>query len=168
MSHRNQALEVVVTEKELLQIRVVQAEDLRPLRNDVLRPGLPYETTRFDGDDDSTTIHIAAYDKNNKVVGIGSLLKNAWSGAPDKSAYQLRGMAVAKSLQGTGAGKAVLDAVERKALDMNATLIWCNARKSASGFYAKSGWQIVSDEFDVPTIGPHFVMTKSLAFDDAR
>ena len=150
------------SEVQALQIRTATAEDIRPLRNDILRPGLPYDTTRFEGDDDTDTFHLAAYDNEGKIVGIGSLMKAPWTGAPSRAAYQLRGMAVAQSHQGTGAGKAVLEALELNAQSNGADLIWCNARNTASGFYAKSGWQIVSKEFDVPGIGPHLVMAKTL------
>jgi hypothetical protein len=97
-----------------LRIRFVQSEALRPLHNEILHPGLPYETTKFDGDDDPSTFHLVACDENDKVVAVGSLLKNAWSGAPERPPYQLRGMAVAHSHQGTGAGKIVLEALEQK------------------------------------------------------
>ena len=35
---------------------------------------------------------------------------------------------------------------------------WCNARVAAVPFYARMGWRVVSDLFDVPTVGPHRVM----------
>ena len=36
--------------------------------------------------------------------------------------------------------------------------LWCNARLHAVGFYERQGWKVEGDEFDVPDIGPHFVM----------
>ena len=36
--------------------------------------------------------------------------------------------------------------------------VWCNARKKAVPFYHNTGFEIVSAEFDVPGIGPHYVM----------
>jgi GNAT superfamily N-acetyltransferase len=72
-------------------------------------------------------------------------------------------MATASSHRGTGAGKLVLDALEQAARDRNAAIIWCKARSSAKGFYAKAGWQIASEEFEIASFGPHFVMKKVLA-----
>ncbi len=42
-------------------------------------------------------------------------------------------------------------------------LLWCNARVVALGFYTKLGLHTEGDEFDIPGIGPHYVMTRWLA-----
>ena len=39
-----------------------------------------------------------------------------------------------------------------------APLLWCNARIGAVPFYRRLGWRVVSDVFDVPTVGPHVRM----------
>ncbi len=39
-------------------------------------------------------------------------------------------------------------------------LVWCNARVVAVPFYAKQGWEIVSEVFDIPTVGPHRAMLR--------
>ena len=41
--------------------------------------------------------------------------------------------------------------------------LWCNARLPAVGFYRRGGFEVVSDEFDVPGIGPHVVMARAVA-----
>ena len=41
--------------------------------------------------------------------------------------------------------------------------LWCNARTPALNFYKKQGWMVVSEEFFIPTAGPHFRMTKLMA-----
>jgi len=38
-----------------------------------------------------------------------------------------------------------------------------NARVPAAGFYTKLGWTIASEQFEVPTAGPHYRMWKRLA-----
>jgi hypothetical protein len=40
--------------------------------------------------------------------------------------------------------------------------LWCNARSPATEFYRKHGWQIIGDEFVIPTAGPHYKMAKSV------
>ncbi|MDQ4090113.1 MAG: GNAT family N-acetyltransferase, partial [Actinomycetota bacterium] len=40
--------------------------------------------------------------------------------------------------------------------------LWCNARMAAVGFYRRAGFEVVSEEFDVPGIGAHVVMTKPM------
>jgi hypothetical protein len=32
---------------------------------------------------------------------------------------------------------------------------WCNARVVALAFYRAQGWIVISDEYDIPTAGPH-------------
>jgi GNAT superfamily N-acetyltransferase len=58
-----------------------------------------------------------------------------------------------------GIGRALLRlAVAELREHDGATLFWCNARVPAVPFYARMGWRVVSDVFDVPTAGPHRVM----------
>jgi GNAT superfamily N-acetyltransferase len=145
----------------------VTVDAIRPLRHSVLRPGLPFETTIFEGDDEPTAYHVAAF-KDDEIVGVGTMIKRPWTGkdseiAADKDAYQVRGMAVSDRCRGTGAGKLVLDALETEASALGVRTIWCNARASAAGFYQKAGWQIAGDMFEIPGVGPHFVMVKELS-----
>lgn len=149
-----------------LLIKQVEVDTIRPLRHSVLRPGLPFETTIFEGDDEPTACHVAAF-KNDEIVGVGTMIKRPWTGkdseiAADKDAYQVRGMAVSDRSRGTGAGKLVLDTLEAKSSELGVSVIWCNARASAAGFYQKAGWQIAGDMFEIPGVGPHFVMVKAL------
>jgi predicted GNAT family N-acyltransferase len=41
-------------------------------------------------------------------------------------------------------------------------MIWCNARLSAVRFYEKLGFETRGDEFDIPDVGPHVVMWRTL------
>ena len=75
---------------------------------------------------------------------------------PEGPAWQLRGMAVVPGLQGEGIGSSLLTAVHR---DVGEGL-WCNARERAVPFYQRHGWIIVSEPFDVGTIGPHRRMVR--------
>jgi hypothetical protein len=43
------------------------------------------------------------------------------------------------------------------------SLLWCNARTGALSFYEQFGWSISSDEFDIPTVGPHRRMLRTLS-----
>ncbi len=94
------------------------------------------------------------------VVACASMLLNQWL---DEPAWQLRGMATAPDSRGTGLGRAVVAFIES---DIRTTqsvrLLWCNARVPASRFYLKMGWQVVSEEFEIPTAGPHVRMVKRL------
>ncbi len=55
-------------------------------------------------------------------------------------------------------GTLVLEALLRHASTHGARRIWCNARTPARSFYERAGLNVVSEVFEVPGIGPHFVM----------
>lgn len=82
---------------------------------------------------------------------------------------QLRGMATHPSAQGHGYGRTLLQAIctptaLTEALDQRPTSghqvagIWCNARRSAVGFYESFGFVCRSSEFEIAGVGPHYVM----------
>jgi GNAT superfamily N-acetyltransferase len=150
---------LVSTHDEIL-IRETSVEAVRPLRHAVLRAGLPPEAAVFDGDDEASSHHVGAFAPTGALVGCASIIRRPWNGVP---AWQLRGMAVDDGLRGRGAGKLLLAKIEQIVLaESHSTLLWCNARTPAVGFYAAMEWQRVGVEFVIPTAGPHYRMFKPL------
>lgn len=148
------------------RIRAITAGETIAIRWPVLRPGFPRESAIFDGDDAPGTLHFGAYD-GGTLVGVASIYLVPCpvniAAQPDASpAWQLRGMATLPEVRGAGFGKALLDACVSAARENGAAILWCNARTSAADFYAKNGWQIVGEEFDIPTVGPHFRMWRAV------
>ena len=41
-------------------------------------------------------------------------------------------------------------------------VVGCNASASACAFYAREGFSVEGEEFELPQIGPHFLMKKLL------
>jgi GNAT superfamily N-acetyltransferase len=152
-----------------IEVRPITTAETLPLRMAILRPHRPIETAHFPGDDDPTTTHIGAYTAGN-IVAIASLFSAAlpercnYEGDSSRleSPWQLRGMAVSNEFQQRGYGKAMLDACVAQARSQGGTLIWCNARNSALGFYKKAGFVMCSEEFFIPDVGPHHVMLRFL------
>lgn len=131
-------------------------------RHAELRPGLPRASAEFAGDDEPATWHFGAFVAEHAGAGGGALACATFMARPHdgEDAYQLRGMATRADLARQGIGGALL----RHALAVlvargGARLFWCNARLAAVPFYARLGWTVVSGEFEVPSIGPHHVMT---------
>ena len=144
-------------------IRAISAAETIPVRWPVLRPGFARETAVFDGDDSPGTLHFGAFD-GEVLVGVASIYLAPFPARPDAApAMQLRGMATLPEVRGAGFGTALLDACVAAAREKGAKLIWCNARSGAAKFYAQNGWQIVGEEFDIPTVGPHFRMWRELS-----
>jgi predicted GNAT family N-acyltransferase len=138
------------------EIRRVAVERILPLRQEVLRSGMSIGSACFDGDAADGTLHLAAL-AGDQVVACASFMRNTFAGEP---AYQLRGMATHPAWRGLGLGRRLLSHGEALLRDDPIRLRWCNARSSAIGFYLRQGWVTVSEEFDIPTAGPHRRMTR--------
>jgi GNAT superfamily N-acetyltransferase len=153
---------VGVTFALMLVVRAVPAEDTRPLRQRLLRPGRPSSDSAYPGDDDPSTVHYAAYD-GGTVVGIASLYREDRPAARTPEAgWRLRGMASVPEARGRGVGRMLLQACVDHVAEAGGGELWCNARTPAAGFYAKSGFEVISEPFDIPGIGPHVVMRRSI------
>ncbi len=123
---------------------------------------MPVEEARFPGDELETTLHFGAFlDKQH--VGVASIYPAPVPEAPEiANSWQLRGMATVPEVRGKGAGRALLLACMDATRARGGKVLWCNARIGAVEFYKKHGLSVISDEFDIPTAGPHFRMSVGL------
>lgn len=139
-----------------MEIKECHISKVLPLRMSVLRPGRPIEEGMFPGDEDESTFHLGLYEED-ELVTVASFYKED---NPDLegTGYRLRSMATEPDSRGKGYGKEILKYGLDKLREEGINYLWCNARTTASGFYEKMGFDIISDEFDIPTIGPHYVM----------
>lgn len=144
-------------------VRRVEAEQMWPLRQQLLRAHQPIEESRFPGDEHRDAGHYGAF-QGHKMVGIASIFHEAHPDIVDRSGEQqwrLRGMATAEAVRGTGAGSALLLAAIDHAMTRHGQVLWCNARTPAVGFYERHGFIVISDEFEIEPIGPHYLMRYS-------
>jgi hypothetical protein len=71
--------------------------------------------------------------------------------------------AVQEDVRGTGAGGKILQALIDAALTQSLPAeIWCNGRANVKGFYEHFGFVQEGDLFDLPDIGPHILLIKTL------
>lgn len=145
-----------------IEIREVDAAATRPLRQQVLRPHQRAEDLVFAGDEAPLRFHVAAFD-GARVVGVASIVPEALAGHPSEGAWRVRGMATVPELRGRGVGARLLAACLGHARKQGGRLAWCHARSTALGFYEKAGFAREGGEFELPAIGPHWVMVRSLA-----
>jgi predicted GNAT family N-acyltransferase len=123
------------------------------LRFRVLRIGMPRGTEHYPKvDNDSRTKFLCAY-VNQKMVGCSTLQVDPREGCK----YRIRGMAVDSEYRNKGIGSKIVNELQRIA-EEEKTGIWCNARIKAVPMYARCGFQIVSDIFEIENIGPHYDM----------
>jgi GNAT superfamily N-acetyltransferase len=136
-----------------LVVRAIPIAQTRGLRQSVLRPHQTPDELAAHEAADAFAVGVFT---DEALVAVGFVAPEGGPGA-----WRIRGMATAPEVRGRGAGAAVLDALVGHALDQGATRIWCNARTPARPFYERGGFQVASDEFELPQIGPHYVMERT-------
>jgi len=118
-------------------------------------------------------VHVAAFlPGTSEPDGVGTIYAEAPPGAnrdeiPESAyapdiAWRLRGMATSDAARGTGLGRLVLEECFNVIRDAGGRVLWCNARIGAVRFYERLGLVCVGPEFDIPEIGPHFVMWREV------
>lgn len=158
-------------------------DQILPLRHAVLRAGKPLETAKFSHDEESATLHYGLFEdgrvkvcltlmrseltKKEALLGVDGGLMVGKLEISDLEAdseemvpaWQLRGMATGAASQGKGLGGTLIKfATEDAQKEEFSRIFWCNARVVAVPFYERNGWKVISGEFDVPGIGPHYKM----------
>jgi len=135
-----------------VEVRAVDPAQTRPLRQRVLRP---HESLEELASHEPPGVHAVGAFDGGELVAVGFVCPDGEPGD-----WRVRGMATAPEHRGRGIGAAILDALVEHARSQGATRVWCNARTPALGLYTRAGFEPESDEFDIPAIGPHFVMAR--------
>lgn len=145
-------------------VRPVLTADVRPLRQSVLRADMDNKSVTFDGDDDSDTVHLAAFDAQGTMIGTSTWLWRDCATRPNVPAMQLRGMATAGDRQGQGIGSVLLQAGFSLCREQRAHIVWANARDAALSFYERHGFVADGEGFiEAVTQLPHHVVIRSLS-----
>jgi len=145
----------------MIEIKKITAFETIIVRHPVLRPGRPIESCHFDGDDMPTTSHFGLF-LENQLAGVISVFKIQNKLFSEENQYQIRGMAVLSEFQKKGFGEQLLQYCENEIRLKSGNLIWFNARETAIGFYEKSGYEILGDQFEIPDVGPHYILFKAI------
>jgi GNAT superfamily N-acetyltransferase len=120
----------------------IHIEQIRPELTWRLRQQVLYQAQKLyemELDEDNQGIHFGAF-TDTQLVGIISLFQQG-------SSFQFRKLAVLPDFQKMGIGNNLLNRVEEYALSEGGTIIWCNARVSAIGFYIKAGYSHTGELF---------------------
>ena len=154
-----------MADHDSLQFEQLDAERVRPLRTQILRPHFDEgRLCEFEQDDHQDTVHFGLVDAVGRVVAVATFFPQPCPEKPRPQALRLRGMCVEPVLQGMGLGERLLEAaLGRLAVQFpSAEVVWCNARVSAAPFYEKMGFERIGQVFDVDPIGPHVVMWRKM------
>ncbi|MGX5688019.1 GNAT family N-acetyltransferase [Arcticibacter tournemirensis] len=143
-------------------IEFINAEQTLPLRNEVLRNGkLRLEDCQFEGDKTTDAFHVG-YFKDDRLIAVVSFLPQEREGFSGMG-YRLRGMAVLPEYRKKGIGNLIANFGVLYLKGKKVSYVWCDARKVAYSFYLGQGFEFISDEFEIPEIGPHRVMYLKLS-----
>ena len=139
-------------------IKYITTEETLDLRSRVLRNNAGLDKCVFPTDATEHNFHLGRFE-DHKLVSIATFFPEDY---PERTGigFRLRGMATDPALVGRGYGADLIKFAINELRSANASYIWCHARSSALGFYEKLGFEVISEEFEVPEIGPHFVMIK--------
>ncbi|WP_411275376.1 GNAT family N-acetyltransferase [Daejeonella sp.] len=137
-------------------IQFIRTDQTLDLRSSELRGGLDKSLCGFDGDDDQGSFHVG-YFQDMILVSIATFQKLQREGFSGNG-YQLRGMVTHPDFRGKGIGNQLLNFSIVYLSGQRVNYLWCNARKIAYKFYQGIGFEFISEEFELPVIGPHKVM----------
>lgn len=136
-----------------------QLEDAMQVRFAVFvdEQGVSPDVERDAQDDDPRTVHVVAYAADGAVLGTGRLLAphtdafHADHGAMDPATPHIGRLAVARGARGTGAGRALMEALEAEALARHGVdgrvRVELSAQDQAMPFYARLGYTAHGDGY---------------------
>ncbi|MBS0026273.1 GNAT family N-acetyltransferase [Chitinophaga sp. 22321] len=147
----------------MLDFRIIEYgscdyHDMVTLRDEVLRKPLGLSFSAEQLQQEMNDILIAGFTttgNENKIAGCCILTPVS------ENTVQLRQMAVSPSLQGKGVGREIIAFAEEYARKNDFNLLMMHARKEATGFYQKLGYETCGEEFTEVGI-PHYEMRKNL------
>ena len=146
-----------------MRVEEVPAEATHDLRWRILRNSRPGAPVVFPEDGRPDAFHLAVRDGGGAVMAVASFSAEATPHRQGRRAVRLRGMAVDRPAQHHGLGRLLVTTVVERLRHDGVEVLWCNARDSAAGFYAKLGFDVVGDGFVLPESGiAHHVMLREI------
>ena len=146
-----------------MKVLRLNATDTYPIRQQVLIPDHDPKKVKFESDDDDDiSFHLGAFE-DSKLVSVASFFYERNPLFKDQHQYQLRGMATLPEFQGRGLSSELLNMAFPIIKQNFCTLLWCNARLTAVGYYEKVGFTKFDENvFEISGIGPHILMYKNI------
>ena len=145
-----------------MQVEEVAAEATHDLRWRILRGARPGAAVVFPEDSRPGAFHMAVC-HDDTILAVASFSAEPAPNRPGRSAVHLRGMAVDGPFQQHGLGRLLVTTVIDRLRAEGVDVLWCNARDSAGGFYARLGFEVMGEGFVLPESGiAHHVMVLDL------
>ena len=145
-----------------MRVEEVPAEATHDLRWRVLRDRRPEAPVVFPEDARPSAFHLAVCD-DRAILAVASFSPEPTPYRPGRAAVHLRGMAVDRPFQRHGLGRLLVATATDRLRRDGVGVLWCNARDSAAGFYARMGFETAGEGFVLPESGmAHHVMLRDL------
>lgn len=136
------------------------ASETHPLRLAVLRSDTPTKDVEFPEDSWPGCVHLGLR-VDGELVATSSWVPRPLS---DRPGVQVRGMATAGHLQGSGLGGLLLEAGCQRMATAGHPMVWARARDAALAFYLRHGFVVEGDGFiDEATQLPHHLIVRALS-----
>jgi GNAT superfamily N-acetyltransferase len=163
------------TPRMTVTLRRITPEETRPLRQQLLRQGVPLDRLVYPGDMEPDSFHVGAFN-GDEQVGIATVMcqpPNLSRGVPPihmepdhPRGWRLRGMATTDDMRGQGIGSKMLAACIGHVAVQGGAFLWCEARIAAREFYLRNKFRVIGDAYHVPDVGPHFFMQREIVPSD--
>lgn len=121
-----------------MDIRAINWQDTLPLRQAVLWPDKPVSFCHLDGDE--LAQHYGVFEQE-RLVCVASIYK-------ENQMARLRKFATLDAFQGQGIGSQLIKCIMQTLKEEGIQTFWCDARKTAVGFYEKLGMEKQGEEFN--------------------
>ena len=131
----------------MITIKLVGVDEILPLRHKVLWPSKAIDFCKLP--EDASGLHYGLFLDGKLVSCISAFIDERAQEA------QFRKFAADQEHQGKGFGTLLLQALMRELKSSGISLLWCNARISATGFYERLGFATDGDGFVKDEV--HFV-----------
>ncbi len=162
------------------EVHVLRPEETRELRHRVLWPHKSSaEECVIDVDEADHATHLGVFmaesmpwgvvleGREGVLVGVCSLFDQPctrcalpWGG---EDVLRLRVMGTLPEVRGQGAGAALIARARDEVVRRGKSVLWCDAREVAFGFYERLGFGFMSEMYDLPDVGPHRTMALVLS-----
>jgi len=121
-----------------MDIRIIKWDEALPIRHEVLWPNKPLLFCKVDGDE--VAKHYGVY-LNDKLVSVASVYIEG-------RIARLRKFATLVEFQGCGIGSKLIKHIISELKNIGIASFWCDARKTAIGFYNKFDMEKQGVEFN--------------------
>ena len=81
----------------------------------------------------------------------------------NEDALRLRVMGTLPEVRGRGAGAALIAGALDEVVRREKSVLWCDAREVAFGFYERLGFGFMNEMYELPDVGPHRTMALVLS-----